>query len=64
MTLGDGQHQMTGAFSKLQITTRSRRGPSGRQCNDKGKVENLLGYARRNFMFQIPSLASWEAPNE
>ncbi|MGC8528527.1 Mu transposase domain-containing protein, partial [Acidiphilium sp.] len=32
--------------------------------NDKGKVENLVGYARRNFMVPIPRAASWEALNE
>jgi hypothetical protein len=32
--------------------------------NDKGKVENLVGYTRRNFMVPIPHAASWEALNE
>jgi Mu transposase, C-terminal domain len=31
---------------------------------DKGKVEGLVGYARRNFMVPIPRLASWGAFNE
>src|SRR5271157_6615807 len=31
--------------------------------NDKGKVENLVGYARRNFMVPIPRAASWEELN-
>ena len=30
----------------------------------KGKVENLVGYARRNFMVAIPRAASWGALNE
>ncbi len=32
--------------------------------NDKGKVENLVGTARRNFMVPLPRAASWEALNE
>jgi len=28
--------------------------------NDKGKVEGLVGYSRRNFMVPIPRAASWE----
>jgi len=31
--------------------------------NDKGKVEGLVGYARRNFMVPIPRFASWEELN-
>jgi hypothetical protein len=31
--------------------------------NDKGKVEGLVGYARRNFMVPIPRAASWEELN-
>jgi hypothetical protein len=31
--------------------------------NDKGKVEGLVGYARRNFMVPIPHFNSWEAFN-
>jgi hypothetical protein len=31
--------------------------------NDKGKVENLVGYARRNFMVPIPRASSWEELN-
>ena len=32
--------------------------------NDKGKVEGLVGYARRNFMVPMPRFASWEAFND
>jgi len=32
--------------------------------NDKGKVEGLVGYARRNFMVPIPRYATWEEFNE
>jgi transposase len=31
--------------------------------NDKGAVEGLVGYARRNFMVPIPHFATWEAFN-
>ena len=31
--------------------------------NDKGNVEGLVGYARRNFMVPIPSFATWESFN-
>ena len=32
--------------------------------NDKGKVEGMVGYARRNFMVPIPRFASFAALNE
>ncbi len=31
--------------------------------NDKGNVEGLVGYARRNFMVPVPHVASWEELN-
>ena len=31
--------------------------------NDKGKVEGLVGYARRNFLVPIPSFESFDALN-
>src|SRR5664280_2962790 len=31
--------------------------------NDKGKVEGIVGYARRNFMVPIPHVNSWEELN-
>ena len=31
--------------------------------NDKGKVEGLVGYARRNFLAPVPSFASFDALN-
>jgi hypothetical protein len=31
--------------------------------NDKGKVENLVGFARRNFMVPIPHASGWEELN-
>jgi transposase len=32
--------------------------------NDKGKVEGLVGFARRNFMVPMPRFASWDAFND
>lgn len=32
--------------------------------NDKGKVEGLVGYARRNFMVPMPRFADWDAFND
>jgi hypothetical protein len=31
--------------------------------NDKGKVEGLVGYARRNFLVPVPRFASWDELN-
>ncbi len=63
--LGDGERKKTRAFSELQshylFAEKFGRPAKG---NDKGKVENLVGYARRNFMVPIPRAASWEALNE
>lgn len=63
--LGDGEREKTRAFSELQshYLFAEKFGRPGRG-NDKGDVENLVGYARRNFMVPIPAAASWEALNE
>jgi transposase len=62
--LGDGERQKTRAFSELQshylFAEKFGRPAKG---NDKGKVENLVGCARRNFMVPIPRAVSWEALN-
>src|ERR1039458_3640324 len=59
--LGDGTRQKTRAFSELQshylFAEKFGRPAKG---NDKGKVEGIVGYARRNFMVPIPRVASWE----
>ena len=51
-------------FSELQshylFTDRFGRPGKG---NDKGKVEGLVGYARRNFLVPIPVFADFEALN-
>jgi transposase len=58
--LGDGTRQRTKVFSELQshYLFADRFGRPGKG-NDKGKVEGLVGYARRNFMVPIPHAASF-----
>ena len=48
-------------LSHYVITDRYGRPGKG---NDKGKVEGLVGYARRNFMVPMPRFADWDAFNE
>jgi transposase len=63
--LGDGTRKRTRVFSELQshYLFADRFGRPGKG-NDKGKVEGLVGYGRRNFMVPIPRFSSWEAFNE
>jgi len=62
--LPDGTRQRTRAFSGLQshYLFEDRYGRPGKG-NDKGNVEGLVGYARRNFMVPLPRFPSWEAFN-
>ena len=62
--LGDGRRQRTRAFTELQshYLFEDRFGRPGKG-NDKGKVEGLVGYTRRNFLVPIPSFESFEALN-
>jgi len=62
--LGDGTRQRTKTFSELQshYLFQDRFGRPGKG-NDKGKVEGLVGYARRNFLVPIPVFESFEALN-
>ena len=62
--LGDGTRQRTQVFSELQshYLFDHRFGRPGKG-NDKGKVEGLVGYARRNFFVPVPRFASWDALN-
>lgn len=62
--LGNGQRQETTAFMALrshylftQAFANVARG------NEKGGVENLVGYTRRNFMVPLPNFESFEALN-
>ena len=62
--LGGEQRQRTRAFSELQsyylFADKFGRPARG---NDKGKVEGIVGYARRNFMVPIPRASSWDELN-
>jgi transposase len=63
--LGDGTRQRTRAFSELQshYLFLDRFGRPGKG-NDKGKVEGLIGYVRRNFLVPMPRAGSFDALNE
>ncbi len=62
--LGDGTRQRTRAFAELQshYLFADRFGRPGKG-NDKGKVEGLVGYARRNFLVPVPRVESLAALN-
>ena len=62
--LGDGMRIKTRAFTELQshYLFAEKFGRPGKG-NDKGKVEGLVGYARRNFMVPIPRYVTWEEFN-
>ena len=62
--LGDGRRKRTRVFSELvsHYLFEDRFGRPGKG-NDKGKVEGLVGYARRNFLVPIPSFPSFDALN-
>ena len=62
--LGDGRRKRTRTFTELQSHYRfeDRFGRPGRS-NDKGKVEGMVGYARRNFLAPVPRVESFEALN-
>jgi len=62
--LSGEERKKTKAFSELQsyylFADKFGRPAKG---NDKGKVEGLVGYSRRNFMVPIPRASSWEELN-
>ena len=62
--LGDGRRQRTRAFVELQshYLFLDRFGRPGKG-NDKGQVEGLVGYARRNFLVPVPVCASFAELN-
>lgn len=62
--LADGQRVKTRRFLELQshYLFADRFGRAGKG-NDKGKVEGLVGYARRNFLVPIPAVESYAALN-
>jgi len=63
--LGDGTRQRTRVFTELQshYLFADRFGRPGKG-NDKGKVEGLVGWIRRNLLVPLPHAASLEALNE
>jgi transposase len=63
--LGDGTRQRTRVFSELQshYLFEDRFGRPGKG-NDKGKVENLVGFIRRNYLVPVPHVDSLEALND
>jgi len=62
--LPDGSRKRTKLFSGFlsHYFIHDRYGRPGKG-NDKGAVEGLVGYARRNFMVPIPHFATWEVFN-
>ena len=62
--LPDGTRKRATLFSALQshYLFRDRYGRPGKG-NDKGNVEGIVGFARRNYMVPIPRCASWDAFN-
>ena len=62
--LGDGRRKRTRAFTELQshCLFEDRFGRPGKG-NDKGKVEGMVGYVRRNFLVPIPAAESFQALN-
>jgi hypothetical protein len=61
---GGGERKPTEAFSGLQshYLFAAKFGRPGKG-NDKGNVEGLVGYARRNFLVPVPHVVSWEELN-
>ncbi len=62
--LGDGTRQRTRSLAELRshYLFQDRFGRPGKG-NDKGKVEGLVGYARRNFLVPVPRVESLAALN-
>ena len=63
--LSEGKREQTTAFLALKshyLFTSAFANPA--RGNEKGGVENLVGYARRNFMVPIPDFESWCDLNE
>ncbi len=62
--LPDGTRKRATLFSGLlsHYVIEDRYGRPGKG-NDKGSVESLVGWARRNLMVPLPSFATWEAFN-
>jgi transposase len=63
--LGDGTRKRTITFSELQshYLFEDRFGRPGKG-NDKGNVEGVIGFGRRNFLVPMPRFESFEALND
>lgn len=61
----DGTRRRARLFSEMlsHYVIRDRYGRPGKG-NDKGSVEGLVGYSRRNFMVPVPSFPTWGAFND
>ena len=61
----DGTRNRTQRFSAMlsHYVIGDRYGRPGKG-NDKGKVEGLVGYGRRNFMVPMPRFADWDTFND
>lgn len=63
--LKDGQRELTDGFNRFMLHYRFQADfcnpASG---NEKGNVENKVGYSRRNFFVPVPTIASFEEFNE
>ena len=62
--LGNGSRRRTRVFTELQshYLFEDRFGRPGKG-NDKGNVEGMVGFSRRNFLVPIPSFESFDALN-
>ena len=62
--LGDGKRRRTRVFSELRshYLFEDRFGRPGKE-NNKGKVEGLVGYCRRNFLVSMPRFATFDDLN-
>lgn len=61
----DGTRKRARLFSEMlsHYVIRDRYGRPGKG-NDKGSVEGLVGYCRRNFMVPIPNFPTWDGFND
>ncbi len=59
---GEGVDELIRSVEEHEIPRNSNGRPG--KGNDKGKIEGLIGYARRNFLVPIPRFESFEALND
>ena len=63
--LGDGRRRRTRVFHRASVPTTCFSDRFGRpgKGNDKGKMEGMVKYVRRNFLVPIPSFESFDDLN-